>query len=123
MEFPPSEWFVFPSVDFDTSAARNPGELGVELMLQVRPNGRAVDHWRLALGGSRIIEVEFALSSVVPASAGLPPWKLTWQTWPHEVLIRRNMTSSGWLDLLELLEAHEILVADETGAPVSQALP
>ena len=121
MEFPPTEWFIFPSVNFDTSSARNPGELGVELMLQVRPNGRVVDHWRLALGGSRTVDVEFQLTSVVPAASELPPWRLAWQIWPHEIQIRRNMTSSTWVDLLELIEANEMQVSDSSGNPVPQS--
>ena len=115
MEFPPAEWFIFPSLDFSTGAARSPGELGVELLLQVRPNGRAVDHWRLALGGSKIVEVDFYLSAVVPAAASLPRWRLSWQIWAHEIQIRRNMSSSSWIDLLELLEANEIQVTSESG--------
>ncbi len=121
MEFPPTDWFIFPSVDFDTSPARSPGELGVELMLQVRPNGRVVDHWRLALGGSRTVDVEFQLTSVVPAASELPSWRLAWQIWPHEIQIRRNMTSSTWVDLLELIEANEMQVSDSSGSPVLQS--
>ncbi len=122
MEFPLSEWFIFLWVEFDTSAARSPGELGVELMLQVRPNRRAVDHWRLDLGGSKIVEVEFNLASVIPAATALPPWRLEWQIWPHEILIRRNMTSSAWVDLLELIEANEIQARRATGEAVQQAV-
>ena len=121
MEFPPAEWFIFPSLDFSTGAARSPGKLGVELLLQVRPNGRAVDYWRLALGGSKIVEVDFYLSAVVPAAASLPRWRLSWQTWAHEIQIRRNMSSSSWIDLLELLEANEVQVTDESGEPVPQS--
>ncbi len=121
MEFPPSEWFVFPSIDFGTGQARNPGELGAELLLQVRPNGRAVDHWRLALGGSKIVEVDFYLSSIVSAAASLPRWRLSWQIWAGEIQIRRNMTSSAWVDLLELIKANEVQVTDEAGEPVPQS--
>ena len=121
MEFPPAKWFIFPSLDFGTGTARSPGELGVELLLQVRPNGRAVDHWRLALGGTKIVEVDFYLSTVVPAAAALPRWRLSWQTWAHEIQIRRNMSSSCWIDLLELLEANEIQLSDEKGEPVPQS--
>jgi hypothetical protein len=38
MEFPAS-WNVFPAEDFSTAEARSPGVAGMELMVQMRPNG------------------------------------------------------------------------------------
>ena len=61
------------------------------------------------------------LSDVVPAAAGLPRWRLTYQQWPRDVIIRRNMTTSGWLDLLTLLTANEVGIMSETGENVVNA--
>jgi hypothetical protein len=56
MNFPPEEE-VFGAEQFETAAPREAGELGLELMAQVRPNGRILDHFRVTLGGSKIIDV------------------------------------------------------------------
>ena len=61
------------------------------------------------------------LPDVVPAAAGLPKWRLTYQQWPRDVIIRRNMTTSGWLDLLTLLTANEVGAMSETGENVVNA--
>ena len=80
-----------------------------------------MDHWRAVLGGSKALEAEVNLLDVVPAAAGLPKWRLTYQQWPRDVIIRRNMTTSGWLDLLTLLTANEVGIMSETGENVVNA--
>ena len=69
MEFPPAHWAVFPAEDFETACPRLPGTLGVELMAQVRPNGRVMDHWRLAIGGSSNLTITLDLAYLIPAAA------------------------------------------------------
>ena len=93
MEFPKAPWFVFPASEFETAPVRLPGEYTMELMVQIRPSGRIADHWRIATGGSNILEAIMDLYAVVPAavSARLPKWKLFLQQWPADVAIRRNM--------------------------------
>ncbi len=118
MDFPPDEWIVFPAGEFDTAALRFPGECGAELMAQVRSNGRIADHWRITLGGSSVLEAVFPISTLLPAAVGLPPWKLTYQQFPRDVTIRRNMLTSTWSDALALLASHEFLVADAADQPV-----
>ncbi len=109
---------VFPIGEFDVAAPRFPGDWGAELMAQVRSNGRIADHWRIALGGSKVLEAEFPISTLLPAASGLPNWVLTYQQFPRDLVIRRNMLTSSWIDAMNLLSAHEILVADEAGQPV-----
>jgi hypothetical protein len=41
--------------EFASAAPRNPGELGVEVLAQIRPNGRILDHFRVTLGGSKFL--------------------------------------------------------------------
>ena len=118
MDFPPDEWIIFPAADFLTASLRFPGEWGVEIMAQVRSNGRICDHWRVALGGSKVLEAIFPISCLLPAATNLPPWELTYQQFPRDIVIRRNMLTSVWYDALNLLAAHEILIADEAGQPV-----
>ena len=107
MEFPPDNYFIFPAEHFENAMPRINSDYTVEILAQVRPNGCVMDHWQAVLGGSKALEAEVNLSDEVPAAAGLPRWRLTYQQWPRDVIIRRNMTTSGWLDLLTLLTANE----------------
>ena len=68
-----------------------------------------MDHWPVVLGGAKALEAESYLAAVIPAAVTLPKWR------PRDVIIRRNMTTSGWLDLLVLLTANEVAVVSETG--------
>jgi hypothetical protein len=52
MEFP-AEWAVFQADEFDTDAPRSHGKAVMELMIQARPNGRLLDHFRIALEAPR----------------------------------------------------------------------
>ncbi len=92
-----------------------PGEWDVELMAQVRSNGRICDQWRAALGGSKVLEAVFPISCLLLAATNMPPWELTYpyQQFPRVIVIRRNMLTSMWYDAMNLLAAHEILIADE----------
>ena len=87
-------------------------------MAQVRANGRVTDHWRVALGGSEVLEASFALSTLLPAATGLPNWIISYQQFPRDINIRRNTVSSEWADALALLASHEFTVADAEGEPV-----
>ena len=62
MDFPPEEWVVFSLEEFTLAQPRNPGALGAEVMAQVRANGRITDHWRVALGGSEVLEAHTVVS-------------------------------------------------------------
>ena len=81
----------------------------MELMAQVRPNGRVMDHWRVALGGSRILTANIELAKIC-RSPTVAPYRVEFQAWPRDVILRRNMTSSAWLDGLELLARREFVV-------------
>ncbi len=118
MEFPPDEWNIFAAGDFELAEPRSAGDWGAEVMAQVRSNGRIMDHWRVALGGSKILEASFPLLTFFPAATNLPPWKLTYQQFPRDVKIRRNMVSSAWLDVVNLLASHEFLLSDADDQPV-----
>lgn len=117
MEFPP-QWNAFPLEDFDTAAARTQGAAGMELMAQMRPNGRLLDHVRVATGGSEILEVEVPLGKLIP-SPNMNGLKARYQFWARDTAIRRNMTTSVWKDVYALIHSHEIQVEEETGGPVS----
>ena len=67
MDFPP-EWVVLPAEDFTTTAPRNTGICGMELLAQIRPNGRILNHFRVPLDGSKILEISTPLSSLMLAT-------------------------------------------------------
>ena len=119
MDFPPENYDIFHAEDFEMAETRNPGQCGVEVMAQARPNGRVMDHWRLAIGGSRMLQYKGELVNIIPAANSTPKWFISYEQWPRDVVIRRNMTTSTWVDILTLIEANEILVADERDQPVA----
>ena len=90
MEFPPASWDVFPGPEFETAGPRDPGELGVELMVQARANGRLLDHFRITLGGTGLVSVKFSLSSVL-FQKEVPDWNVVVAAWPRDIGIRRNI--------------------------------
>ena len=100
-------------VNFGTATPRNPGALGIELCAQVRPNGRILDHFRITLGGSRILDVDIPMASLllVPRAAN---WRVKFQIWARDIDLRRNMTTSAWRDVKEMLAAREATVVDAT---------
>ena len=55
MEFPP-DWEGMAADDFTTARPCNTGLCGMELLAQVRPNGRILGHYRVSLGGRRQLQ-------------------------------------------------------------------
>ena len=115
MDFPPDSWDFFPLDAFDTASARDPGYLGMEALMQVRSNGRMLDHFKIVLGGSRNIEVKKEISSVLNLAED-PGYTFTYQVWARDILIRRNMTTTEWMDFKELVASNTMLVKDGAGA-------
>jgi len=120
MEFPPA-WEFFPIDDFEIAVPRDPGELGLELMAQVRINGRMLDHFRIAVGGSLMLEARVKLSDVLPIN-DLPNWFVNFSTWPRDIMLRRNMVTSTWLDMKDQLASNDVKLTDENSLPVEHAL-
>jgi len=116
MEYPPEEWPIFQAADFELAVPRDPGALGVEVMAQARINGRIVDHFRVAVGGANILRVNFTTRDIF-LSERLPSTPLQYEVWPRDVVLRRNMASSDWLDVNTLLASRDIAVmtAEEAG--------
>ena len=116
MEFPP-DWEVLPMADFTTASPRNAGDYGMELLAQVRPNGRILDHYRITLGGSKILDVNCQLSALLlaPATSRI---SFKYSVWPRDVEIRRNMTTAKWADIYELLATRAASVLAEDGSTI-----
>jgi hypothetical protein len=56
MEFPPRSEVLEADL-FATAVPRDPGDLGAEVLAQVRGTGQIADHFRVTLGGSKILDV------------------------------------------------------------------
>jgi hypothetical protein len=108
MEFP-CEWSVFPAEDFDTASPRGHGKVTMELFIQSRPNGRLLDHFRVATGGSEILTSTFKVTDVVNNEA-LQGMFARHQIWGRDIHLRRNMTSSDWLDFYDLVKSNEVQI-------------
>ena len=120
MEFPP-EWNILPAEDFEIAVPRDPGEIGVDLMAQIRNNGRILDHFRLVLGGSKLLEAAVPLKNILP-TVEAPDWTLKVTCWPRDVKLRRNMATSAWLDIKEQLASNDARVSDSDGVLVENKL-
>jgi hypothetical protein len=116
MEFPPSDYTVFGAEDFLTAAPRTAGGVCMELLVQMRPNGRLMDHFRVGLGGSKLLQVKIKLNSIIYDAPNT--WSLNYEFWGRDVHIRRNMISSVWWDVYTLIKGNNAGVVDETGAEV-----
>jgi hypothetical protein len=78
MDYPPN-WEFFPMEEFVAAAPRNPGKLGLEVLAQIRPSGRILDHFHVTLGGSKILDINVKLAEVL-AGENFKTWRLQFQT-------------------------------------------
>ena len=120
MEFPlkEGEWSVFDADDFELAEVRDPGNLGMELLAQVRPTGRIQDHFRIILGGRRALTTEIGLSSIIGGGEKYSAYKLRFQYWPRDIAIRRNTVTSAWKGVYELLSERNAVIVDKDDAAV-----
>ena len=116
MEFPVDNLDAFPSAYFDGSP-NGGGNMNMELLAQMRDNGRVMDHWRLSVGGSSLHNVMFPMTTMV----GLPDlagWRLRMQFWPRDIHIRRNMTSSIWVFVNQMIAAREAQIINDNNKQI-----
>ena len=119
MDFPPI-WIVLPAEEYETATPRITGEVTMELCAQLRPSGRILDHFRVALGGSRILEFEADLGQLIPVHQ-FKNWRVKGQMWPRDINIRPNVFSTGWVDLGASVAMKEMEVYDSSGAGIPAA--
>jgi hypothetical protein len=96
MEFPPETYDVFEADQFESARAHLTGDAVMEVMLQMRPNGRCLDHYRNALDGT-VLETQVVATNVFRAPV-LAKYRLTYQAWPRNLKIRQYMTTTAWVD-------------------------
>jgi hypothetical protein len=93
-------------------------DFAMELLAQLRPSGRILDHFQVTLDGSAAISQEPDLGQLIPSSV-FKGYKLAFQYWLRDIRIRRNMMSSAWMDVPALVCANEAQVLDPHGAGVA----
>jgi len=120
MEFPGAHWVYNDSDDFDTAPPLVEGDYTFELYAQLRPSGRILDNFKAVLGGSQPLDITVDLEAMIP-SPRFRGWRYRSQILPRNILIRKNMMSTAWMDGPATLACNEAAIFDESGAPVSVA--
>lgn len=117
------DWNIFEADDFELAEARDPGNLGAELLAQVRPNGRIQDHYRVVLGGRQPLTMTTNFSNIF-REAKYGDYKLRMQFWPRDLAIRRNATTTAWKGVYEMLAERNAIVTDkdDTTVPAEEVL-
>ena len=116
MDFP-HDWVVLAAEEFETAAPRVNGDVTMEVLAQLRPSGRILDNFRVALAGSKALDFDADLFSLIPAAI-FKGWRVKGQCWARDVAIRANVFSSGWIDLAATMAMRELDVFDAEGAGI-----
>jgi len=119
MEFPTLDWDIFDAAEFNMAAPRGTGDAVLELMVQLRPNGRIQDHFRVALAGNKLLRATVGFGSILPIK-DLFKLQLTYDFWAKDVTIRRNMSTSEWTDVYEGIGQNNFRIEDRLGNPLSE---
>ncbi len=69
MDFP-QDWTALAAEEFETVTLGVNGDVTMEVMAQLRPSGRILDNFRLALAGSKALEFNADLFALIPAPGG-----------------------------------------------------
>ena len=119
MEFP-ADWTVLPKDNFDLAVPRIEGILTMELMAELRPSGRVLDAFRIAVGGTRLLSVETSLYDILPLDT-FKGWRFKADFRPEDIVIRRNLTTSAWMDGPALVMRREASLLDDSGSGIPAA--
>jgi hypothetical protein len=114
MEFPPA-WNVVEVDQFALAQPRAAGLLGMGLLVQARPNGRMLDHYRVTLGREQ--DYGHRCQALRPGG-GATHQGVAYQDADMAALcidVCRNMTSTTWMDLFSLVAAQECQVLTMDG--------
>jgi hypothetical protein len=109
--------------DYALARASAAAKLTAELHAQARQNGRVLDDFVFRIGGSETLKVEADLDKFIPRPE-FKGWKVFFETWPHDILLRTNMATSVWQDMPAMVAFRDASVLDKDGAgiPASEFL-
>ena len=118
------DWAVEPMTGFETARPIVPGSTTayvMELLVQLRSTGRMLDNFRTVVDGSSPLECELDMATIIPSPA-FKGWRLNFQYWARDIAIRRNVTTSAWMDVPALICSNqaEVLDANGTGIPSAE---
>ena len=119
MEFPPS-WTVQDADSYLSAVPTGSGDYYVEVFAQLRSTGRILDGFRLAVDGSKPLEICIDLQKVIPGNF-YSGWQYTQQLWPRDIVFRQNMMTSTWSSITDTISSNDGEVLDGTGAGVSSS--
>jgi hypothetical protein len=119
MEFP-ADWTVLPKDSYDLAVPRIEGLLTMELHAELRPSGRILDSFRVSVGGSKLLTVEALLFDIIPLDS-FKGWFIKADFRPEDIVIRRNLTTSAWIDGPALIMRREAPLFDDSGAGIPAA--
>ncbi len=60
--------------------------------------GRVLDDFIFRYGGSETLKVDADLDKFIPLPE-FKGWKVMFEMWPHDILLRTNMSTSVWQDI------------------------
>jgi hypothetical protein len=114
MDFP-HDWTVLAAEEFEMVTPRFNGNVTMEVFAQLRPSGRILDNFRVALAGSKALEFDTDLFSLIPAAV-FKGWRVKGQCWARDVAICSNVFSSGWIDLVATIAMRQLDAFDKPQA-------
>ena len=113
--FPP-DWQIYDNDQFSsfTIPATADAGLGAALCIQIRPDGRATEHFKVVLFGGEFIQAAFPATILfnLPEAAGA---SFFFQCAPVDAAPRVDMTSTGWQDVEDMMRQRTLLVLDAKG--------
>jgi len=119
MEFP-ADWAVLPKADFELASPRITGELTMELHAELRPSGRVLDAFRVSLAGTATLIVDVEVYKLLPIDS-FKGWSFRGDFRPSDIVIRKNLTTSAWLDGPAFISRRESTILDDSGAGIPPA--
>jgi hypothetical protein len=93
----------------------------MELMIRARPNGRLLDHFRIATGGFEILEAKLQLTDII-SNAELKGVTSQFQFWGRDANLRRDMMTSAWLDAYGMIKSNELKLKSANGETIKPEL-
>ncbi len=95
------------------------GDYTLEVFAQLRNTVRILDNFRCVLGGSKHLEIDASLMDMIPNEC-FRGWRYRTQKSPGEVVIRKNMFSSAWVETPTMLLFNEASIYNAAGQVVSK---
>ncbi len=70
-----------------------------------------MNSFRVFLRGCEMLTVKLSLANIIP-NPDLASYKLIYQTFPTNIEVRKNLTSTLYMDLMDLIGSNDILITN-----------